>query len=407
MNKVYILLLLLFTAIAVPSLGALDKATTQWLLLSLTPILFFPLIDLKSKSFTLFIYAAFIVQVFLSLIYTNNFSVSIIDASRHLVLFIISIILSSLLISKKFNFYFISILVSLFLIYESLVSLYPLFNYIYDNGILSISRISSIDINQFKGLTGNRNITTASFVIKLPFLFYVFYRSKVIFKPFVFIIALVPLFSLFIINSRAALLSFLFSLLFYSIHYIFVERKALLNLLYIYGATTASYLLAFLFLPSKSKNTLERLSSIDVSNESSSQRFFLWENALDFISNHPFIGSGIGNWKIESAAYWSSLGSSYLVPYHAHNDFLEFSTEIGVLGGLTYFALFIFIFFSFFRNYLVSRDFKFLVLFLSFLALFIDSLLNFPFERPIIQVMFVLLLSLCIFYNKTLDDQKA
>ena len=140
------------------------------------------------------------------------------------------------------------------------------------------------------------------------------------------------------------------------------------------------------------------LSSINFSNESSSQRFFLWENALDYILQHPFIGCGIGNWKVESAAYWNSFGSSYLVPYHAHNDFLEFSTELGIIGGLTYFVLFLLITYNFISYYFKTKNFKFVILFISFSALFIDSLLNFPFERPLIQVMFILLLSLNIHY---------
>ena len=31
--------------------------------------------------------------------------------------------------------------------------------------------------------------------------------------------------------------------------------------------------------------------------------------------------------------------TGYVVPYHAHNDFLELTVEIGILGGLAYFLL--------------------------------------------------------------------
>ena len=81
----------------------------------------------------------------------------------------------------------------------------------------------------------------------------------------------------------------------------------------------------------------------------SSNRFILWDNALDYIANHPFLGSGIGTWKVESALYWGSIGSDYLVPFHAHNDFLEFSTELGILGGLFYFLIFFFSFLFLFK----------------------------------------------------------
>ena len=125
-----------------------------------------------------------------------------------------------------------------------------------------------------------------------------------------------------------------------------------------------------------------------------------------FISNNLFIGCGIGNWKVESAFYWGSIGSDYLVPYHAHNDFLEFSSEIGIIGGLTYLFLFVFVLYNFFNLFFVSKDLKFFILFFSFFALLIDSSLNFPFERPIIQVMFVLLISLSIYFNHIHNEKE-
>ena len=159
-------------------------------------------------------------------------------------------------------------------------------------------------------------------------------------------------------------------------------------------------------MPSKSLQTAQRLSSITFTNDSSSQRFFLWQNAISYISENFFIGCGIGNWKVESAAYWGSLGTSYLVPYHAHNDFLEFTTELGFLGGLTYLIIFITVLFTFFKLFLIQKDFKFLVLFLSFTAVFVDSFLNFPFERPIIMTMFILLLALAVKFNSQNIDEK-
>ena len=182
-------------------------------------------------------------------------------------------------------------------------------------------------------------------------------------------------------------------------------------ILYLPSLSPVSFFFAFLFasslVPENDLNTSERISTINFTNESSSQRFFLWENAIDYISQNPFIGCGIGNWKVESAAYWGSYGNKYLVPFHAHNDFLEFSTELGIIGGLTYFILFFLIIYKSFISYFKSKDFKFLILFSSFVALFVDSFLNFPFERPLIQVMFLLLLALNIHYDYSNDSKKV
>ena len=345
------------------------------------------------------IYGLFILQCLISLIYTNNLYISTVDITRHLVLFITVTALVSLMKNIPFKFYHISLIISLFLIYEVIASLSPLIHFIYNNG-LNFSIISSINIDSLKGITGNRNITTASIVIKTPFIFYLLYNSKSLTKYFFSILLFITTLPLFLINSRAALLSLIFILLSTFITLILHKRKKLIILIFIGVPIALSLIFAKSLVPAENSDTVERLASIEFSNESSSQRFFLWENAFDYIIKHPFVASGIGNWKVESAAYWGSYGDRYLVPFHAHNDFIEFSTEIGVIGGLTYLLLFLFVMLKLLAKYLKSKDLKFLTLLLSFLAIFIDSCLNFPFERPIIQTMFVVILSLSIYYNE-------
>lgn len=399
MNKLYFFLFLLFSIAFIPSFGAIDKGTTHWFLLSISSFFFifisFSKSILKSKIF--YLYCFFILQALFSLLYTNNFNISIVDLSRQLTIFLLSIFLIFLLKSKSFSFFTISSIVSIFLFYEVLMSLRPLFYFIKNYGF-DFSIITTYDVDSLKGIMGNRNITTASIVIKLPFLFYLIYQSKWVYKVLLSFVAFLSYLPLFLINSRAALLSFSVAIMIIISSILIFHRKKYISLLLVLVSLIFSLLFSNVLIPDQSLNTSERLSSINFSNESSSQRFFLWENALDYILQHPFIGCGIGNWKVESAAYWNSFGSSYLVPYHAHNDFLEFSTELGIIGGLTYFVLFLLITYNFISYYFKTKNFKFVILFISFSALFIDSLLNFPFERPLIQVMFILLLSLNIHY---------
>ena len=408
MNKLYIFILFIFSVVFIPSLGALDKGNTHWLFLSIIPLFFFNISlnfsFIRSKIFI--VYCLFILQILISLIYTNNFSISIVDLSRHLIIFICLVFFLSLLHSNKFSFYNLSLIISFFLLYETFASLYPLFIFIKANGF-DFSSITSIQVDSLKGVMGNRNITTASIVIKLPFLFYLIYRSKFHYKFLFGLLSFLPALSLFLINSRAALLSFIFIISVFALVILFFHTKKSTSLPFILAPLFFAFLFASSLVPENDLNTSERISSINFTNESSSQRFFLWENAADYISQNPFIGCGIGNWKVESAAYWGSYGDRYLVPFHAHNDFLEFSTELGIIGGLTYFILFFLIIYKSFISYFKSKDFKFLILFSSFVALFVDSFLNFPFERPLIQVMFLLLLALNIHYDYSNDSKKV
>ena len=391
---------LILSLVFLPRLGAIDIANTQWLYLSLLPIFFIKTSlnfnFIRSKIFLL--YSFFILQILISLTYTNNFSISIVDFSRHLVLFLSLLVLLLLLNSAKFSFYRVSLLVSFFLLYEVFVSLYPFFKFMLDNRF-DFSILTSINIDSLKGLAGNRNITTASIVIKLPFLIYLIFNSRVAYQFILSFLLFIICLPLFLITSRAALLSFIFIFSVFFLFIIIFHFKKSYSLFFIVLPLLFSFLFSNFIIPDSNSQASQRISSITLSNESSSHRFFLWENAIDYITQNPFIGSGIGNWKVESSAYWGAYGNDYLVPFHAHNDFLEFATELGIIGGLSYLLLFSLLILKPVIAYLRTKDFKFLILFSSAIALFVDSFLNFPFERPIIQAMFLLLLALNIYYD--------
>ena len=55
----------------------------------------------------------------------------------------------------------------------------------------------------------------------------------------------------------------------------------------------------------------------------------------------PVFGIGIGNWKIKSIEYSRNSIVGYTVPYHVHNDFLQITAEIGVIGGLLYLMIYL------------------------------------------------------------------
>lgn len=406
MNKTYIYIFLLLSVAFIPSLEALDKANTQWLYLSVLPFFFISKnYEIKKLSNNIsYLYILFILQCFISLFYTNNINISIIDFSRHLIILSGVFHLASLFKKNQFSFEKIAVIISLFLVYECAAALSPLGYFIYNNG-LDFSIISSINTDSLKGITGNRNITTASVVIKIPFLIYTIFNSRLIFSALYSLLLFFPTLVMFMINSRAALLSLIIILVIFSLFSLINHFSKSRKLLLIIIPTIISFVFSNSLVPEDNLNTTERLASINFSNESSSQRFFLWENAFDYIKSNPFIGCGIGNWKVESAAYWGSYGNKYLVPFHAHNDFIEFTTELGVIGGFTYLLLFTLILFSNLIRYIKTKDIKILVLMLSFLALFVDSSLNFPFERPVIQVMFIILLAFNIKYYRNEPKQ--
>lgn len=72
------------------------------------------------------------------------------------------------------------------------------------------------------------------------------------------------------------------------------------------------------------------------------ERLALWKKTLGLIAGHPFLGVGVGQWKIA----WPSQGLAGLpqqdmsvMHTRPHNDWLWVSSEVGLIGGLAYLLL--------------------------------------------------------------------
>jgi O-antigen ligase len=261
----------------------------------------------------------------------------------------------------------------------------------------------------FRGFSGNKNIMATFLLLKLPVSFYLYYKSSFK-KSFLFIPFFIVFFiTVFLLNARASFLSLSIILLLTLLYYSYNFRESLIKHIGIIFSFISSYVIFtyVLFFNSADVSIISEVNSIEFTAKSSSHRFLLWDNALSYIYENPFFGAGIGNWKIESAPYWKTELSDFIVPYHAHNDFLELTTELGVIGGLTYLFIFIFIFIYLIKPILKfskASNFHFL-LFSSFSIYFIDASLNFPMERTIIQILFAFFLALFLFNSKKVSNE--
>ena len=404
-NLVYITLLLCVPF--VPYFGTIDMIGSQWFYLSIINAGFFlinfynnnyfPLLNSFFKYTQFKLYLIFVFFSLFSIIYAINWSVSLVDLSRIIIILFSIIHILIAFNDSRFNFLRLSYLVSLILFFEICYSFSPLIEFLISN------ELSNLDLSQLpqalKGVSGNRNVLSADLVFKSSFVFYIILKSK----GFIRILFMFILFSvsslIFLLSSRASYLSFSFVFLIFlayllfnkfSIrHYIYIALPIFISIFFI---STFSY-----FTGSNSNLISNRLSTISQNDTSTNQRLTLYENAIDYISTNPLIGCGIGNWKIRSLPYWRDKLTGYIIPYHAHNDFLEFTAEIGLFGGVAYFFIFIFIFYK--SLLLIVHNKKNALLFLIFSlggVYFIDAMLNFPFERALSQVNFILLFSLSI-----------
>ncbi|MBR2179603.1 MAG: O-antigen ligase family protein [Selenomonadaceae bacterium] len=86
---------------------------------------------------------------------------------------------------------------------------------------------------------------------------------------------------------------------------------------------------------------VQRLTSIfELTDSSQGLRVGIWVSTISMIADHPFIGIGWGAFKDVYPNYDYYLKGTDVLIYHAHNIYLHYAAEIGIVGALTFFWVF-------------------------------------------------------------------
>lgn len=376
----------------VPYFNAIDKIAPQYLYLSILNsicsiyvLLSHNRIDFKYASYVIASLFGFIIWSFLSLTYAINKAEVLIETSR-VIIFLFSFLNLYVLIKKNQSLLkYVPFLVSIILltevsmVYERFFERFTFGSYSRDMGL--------------RAFTGNINITAFSILLKLPFLIKVISKLKLKFI-LSFLILTCYSFCLFLLGSRGANLMFIFVfVLIFVFTFVFKENFLIKKKYFVYSvisialAGTINYQL---FKNNNSLNVIERSTNLNTS--STQQRLRFYDSALKSIKQNPIFGVGIGNWKLHATEYDKPYMQDYSVPYHAHNDFLEVLAELGILGFIFYFGIFLWLFYLIFKA-VKSKEFNknnlsslILLCFISIIIYLADSFLNFPFTRPLMQI---------------------
>jgi O-antigen ligase len=157
------------------------------------------------------------------------------------------------------------------------------------------------------------------------------------------------------------------------------------------------------FIPGKihKKSFISRLQSISKpQGDSSKNRLAVWQNSLEIIKDHPIMGVGPRGFQLIYPAYNNrkivtpefTLDSQHR---EAHNDYLQFISEMGILGGLLFLIIILsnpIISIIVFRNQFITRR-NIIILFLSsgLITLAIHALFEFPsLSIPSANLMWIL-----------------
>lgn len=431
LNIIAPIFLILFLCIGfVPNLQAVDKIAPQWLVMSLInllSIIYFLYnkktigrgLELNLNSKLTIIYILFILWCIGSILYAINPTEVIVNLARQVNVFLMFFCMVIFFHGLKNKLFLIPWVITLILIAEVYAVL--------SEAIEMIKTVGSIDSGNLKGVTANRNIAAFSLAIKIPFtLFLIQQEKKTLKKVLLAILICATITSLSMIQSRASFIALGFILLTYSVMQIVIYFKInkklnqILQMGFLIIPLIISILINQTFLSSKGADAISRAATISVSTNDGSvnQRIRYYEDVLTHVTSNPIFGVGLGNWKLKSIDYDSPDINGYIVPYHAHSDFIQLGAELGVLGFFLYLGIFLIALYYVFRlirfSNLILNEKIFLFLTLIALGVYsVDANLNFPIARPQVLVVWALIMSIitCFYqsqyYKNPLKKKKS
>jgi O-antigen ligase len=418
-NFIPSILILAFLLVGfIPNLEAVDKIAPQWLYLSLINLISGIFLLLNKKSFTerffkilssymsLF-YIAFVFWALISYFYAINPTEVLVNIVRHFNTLFMFLYLGIFIYNIKDKNNLLSMAMMLILTIEV---------YAVMEQALEMYRGGGINPGQLKGVTANRNITAFSIAIKIPYIFYLIVRtSKKLLKISYAFLIFLSLFSLSMIQSRAsfvaAILIGLVIITWTIIKYLKSKKikEFFPNLFYLIPLTLA-LLVNKVSISDKGADAISRAATISLSQADGSinKRLRYYEDVLTHFKSNPLIGVGIGNWKLSSIFYDKEDIDGYIVPYHAHSDFIQLGAELGIIGFLLYLGIFLTaIYFGIlilFKSDLNHDSKWFVTLLIASLGVYlIDANLNFPIARPQVLAPWALTMSLIAFYYNSLQ----
>ncbi|MEI8047701.1 MAG: O-antigen ligase family protein [Bacteroidota bacterium] len=353
-------------------------------------------------------YSLFLIITLLSFFQAYNIPESVINFAKLFSVFASIYALYVIFLSNRDYLLHVAIAFCLLLLFDSFTVFYHISEYIN-------KQVSSID--EIKTVYSNKNILGAALFVKIPAaIWLMFFRrgwTKYLGNIAFFTGVLATLF----MSTR----SFYLGLVILSVAVAFllitayVTKKTFLSLKKIISFTIIIITSIFIFtlvqqfLYPKVKNTynagvVDRLSTLKQEAEASSGRITNWERSFKLIKEHPLLGVGTGNWKIQVLKYEAPTADNYIISYKNHDDFIEVTAETGLLGGLAYIAIFILILYNFIRKALdrgadeETLKYLFLPAF-GILAYSMDAAFNFPNDRPEIQALFAIYVAMGIAFS--------
>ncbi|MCQ2326749.1 MAG: O-antigen ligase family protein [Bacteroidales bacterium] len=357
---------------------------------------------------TMRVFVILLLWMGLSVFWAMNSVESVAVLNRWFLIFMLAFCLSSILANNNKIFHvmvYCAMAIALVNVLTCIISYYYLDCANYPKRIPSIN-----------GGYGNKNIFAVCLMCKLPFLYYALFRYKKVFKVISAVLIIAICFCLPIISTRSAFVCLALNILILAIYAVayFVKFKKKIYFLHTFLITAfllGGFALGSWFVTYNYKHSShQQKNEFDVSQriketgtgKSSKIRLIIWKNTSKIIKEKPIAGWGVGNHKLAIMKVETPQKGNFIVSDHAHNDFLEMFSELGVVGLLLYISIYLTMFIVAIKIMISSKTKEpFRVIALISLMLLItymnDALFNFPNERATPQMYLAISIALMFF----------
>lgn len=367
-------------------------------------------------------------MMILSFFQSMNISESIVTINRWVIVYLMFIYFS-IFLDKKPSI--INTLVNLAIIISIINILWCIIGYYYVGAYINPRK--NLMIN---GFYGNKNIFAAAILFKLPFLYYAFFFRKNIIKWLSLFLVFGLTLCLVILSARTSFLGLILQLILLGVYtlFLFFRFKKSKKILVISTTLIFSALLGFFsgdafikynFKHYSDKGNVAKIYNLTEDSYSVSNRFKsiedgnskgrlkIWKNTFTIIKEKPWLGYGLGNHKLAIMKIEAPQKFNYVVSDHAHNDFLEMWSELGIFGLISYLLLFVSGFFLFIKTQW-EKNIPNTTRFVSFAGILCvitymnDAMFNFPLERADCQLYLALGMAMILYpYLKVIKKNNS
>lgn len=134
------------------------------------------------------------------------------------------------------------------------------------------------------------------------------------------------------------------------------------------------------------ENISKRIENINFQQHSVLERITFYKDSLKVFKDYPLIGAGGGAW----AALYEKYQNNPYVSKQAHNFFLQYLIEVGIIGFLIYISLLAMVFYFYIKTYIKysqeEKDSR-LLYFIIAISLLIHSVLDFNLSYAYLSII--------------------